>query len=75
MYNRKLGLGVTLSFTTGSLPCLVEWKNMMSHEYVVALEPCNTYGMNRETIERTGKIAVLRAGDTAVNELVFKITE
>ena len=47
----------------------------MSHEYVVALEPCNTYGMNRETIERTGKIAVLRAGDTAVNELVFKITE
>ena len=75
VYNRKLRLGVTLSFTTGNLPCLVEWKNMMSHEYVVALEPCNTYGMNRETIERTGKIAVLRAGDTAVNELVFKITE
>lgn len=75
VYNRKLGLGVTLSFTPGNLPCLVEWKNMLSHEYVVALEPCNSYGMNRETIERVGKIAVLRAGDTVVNELVFKITE
>lgn len=42
IYNRRLGLGSYVKYRTAHLPNLMEWKNMKSHDYVLALEPCNT---------------------------------
>ena len=59
LYNEELELGAYVAFDTKSLPNMLEWKNMKSHDYVLALEPCNTWGHNRSQALRQGEIAVL----------------
>jgi hypothetical protein len=48
LYNMQLGLGAYVAFDTKNLPNLIQWKMMKSHDYVLALEPCNTCGINRD---------------------------
>lgn len=61
IYNERLELGAYLAFDTKNLPNLVQWKMMKSHDYVLALEPCNTFGINRDEAAKEGKLAVLPA--------------
>ena len=61
LYNERLELGVYVRFDTSTLPNMLEWKNMKSHDYVLALEPCNTCCLNRDEAREAGKIAVLGA--------------
>jgi len=46
--NEKLGVGAYVKYTLGTLPIAVQWKNLQAHDYVVAIEPGNTYIMGRE---------------------------
>lgn len=59
IYNRRLGIGAYVRFETHNLPALLQWKRMKSHDYVLALEPCNTYGCNRQQLTDQGRIATL----------------
>lgn len=59
LYNPELELAGYVAYSSEFLPNFLEWKMMKSHDYVLALEPCNTCGLNREQAMREGKIAVL----------------
>lgn len=61
LYNEALELGAYVRFDTENLPRMLQWKNMKSHDYVLAFEPCNTIGLNRIEALQQNKIAVLPA--------------
>ena len=75
IYNRRLGLGSYVKYRTAYLPNLMEWKNMKSHDYVLALEPCNTCGLNRDEAAEAGKLAVLPAYSSIENELELGVLD
>ncbi len=75
LYNEKLELGAYVAFDTKNLPRLFQWKNMKSHDYVVGLEPCNYYGINREAAADAGKLAVLSAYSSVENHLEFGVLD
>ena len=47
LMNDRLGLGVSLQYSANSFPYLVEWRNLVSGDYSIALEPCTQYPLNR----------------------------
>lgn len=57
--NPHLNLGAYVAFDTQNLPFFSEWKNMRSHDYVLAIEPCNCHGDGRAAELETGRIAIL----------------
>jgi len=57
--NEKLNTGAYVKYSLGTLPVAVQWKNMQSHDYVVAIEPGNTYIMGREEERKNGTLPVL----------------
>lgn len=73
--NEKLELGAYVSFDTKILPHMFQWKMAKSHDYVVALEPCNTYGLNRVDAEAAGKIAILPAYETVTHTMELGILD
>ena len=42
LVNEKLGKKFTVSYSGDTLPHFVEWKNMVSGDYALGLEPCTT---------------------------------
>ena len=42
LVNEKLGKKFTVSYSGDTLPRFVEWKNMVSGDYALGLEPCTT---------------------------------
>lgn len=75
IYSEKLELGAYVVFDTGNLPNMVQWKLRQSHNYVVALEPCNTCGLNRKDATQAGKIAILPAYETIENTLELGVLD
>jgi len=75
IYNKRLELGAYVSFDTANLPNLVQWKNMKSHDYVLALEPCNTFGIHRVDAAAQDKLAVLPAYSSIENDLEIGILD
>lgn len=61
LYNPEKELAGYVAFNTDTLPRFLEWKMMKSHDYVLALEPCNTWGTDRKTSIENGKIEILKA--------------
>ncbi len=60
LVNEKLGISASLAYGKRSLPVLTEWKSIRSGEYVLGIEPGNSYisGMDNERKNgRVGKIA------------------
>lgn len=58
--NPTLALGAYVRFDTENLPYMTEWKNMRSHDYVLALEPCNCHVVGREQELASGEAVVLK---------------
>ena len=75
LYNERLELGAYVAFDTKNLPNMLQWKMMKSHDYVLALEPCNTWGMNRKTAMEKGNIAVLPAYSSVENHLELGVLD
>ena len=61
LYNPDLKLAGYVLFDTEHLPRFLEWKMMKSHDYVLALEPCNTWSIDRSAALAQDKIAHLKA--------------
>ena len=59
IFNERLGLGAYVRFDTTNLPGLLQWKRMKSHDYALGLEPCNTYGCNREQLIKQEREALV----------------
>lgn len=75
VYNERLELGAYVAFDTANLPNMVQWKMMKSHDYVLALEPCNTFGINRDEAAKEGKLAVLPAYSSVENHLELGVLD
>lgn len=75
IYNPELELGAYIAWDTENLPNFLEWKNMKSHDYVLAIEPCNTCGLNRDEAVKEGKIAVLPAYESVETRLEIGVLE
>ncbi len=75
VYNLRLGLGAYVSFDTRNLPGMLQWKMMKSHDYVLALEPCNTCLLNRDDAVKQGKIAILPGYSQAEQDLEIGILD
>ena len=48
--NPDLGFGAEVRWSLGSLPVLAQWKCMRSGEYVLGIEPSNSYIMGLSLI-------------------------
>ena len=75
IYNERLGLGAYVAYDTKYLPRLLEWKSMKSHDYVLGLEPCNTWGVNRAQALKEGKAAILPAYSSVETDLEIGILD
>jgi len=73
--NRKLGLGVSITYSSDTLPILVHWKSMRSHDYTVALEPSNSYILGRKTEREHGSLPVLPGYGSVRYSVEFGILE
>ena len=54
--NHELQLGLYVEYSGDTLPILVQWKNMCPHDYVVAIEPSNSYIMGRSKERENGTL-------------------
>lgn len=57
------GIGVRLSYDTGTLPILVQWKLCASGAYVLGLEPANCHVQGRSKERERGSLVVLEPGE------------
>ena len=75
IYNEALEIGVYVAWDTKNLPNALEWKNMKSHDYVLAMEPCNTCGLNRDDALAQGKIPAIPGYSSVTNTLEIGILD
>ena len=62
--NPSLGIQMTLSWTGDTLPILSQWRSMASGDYVLGLEPTNSYICGRHGERENGTLPVLKAFET-----------
>lgn len=73
--NDKLGFGVYVKFNAEMLPNLIEWKNMMSGDYTLGLEPANCHVGGRAHERALGSLRSLKPLETAEHHLEFGIAD
>lgn len=56
MENKKLGIGVKLSYLAENLPVLTVWKSLRSGEYALGVEPGNSYLRGIDAERKEGSI-------------------
>lgn len=67
------GLGVVICYNKNELPYLSQWKNMAQGDYVVALEPCNSFPDGRKKIREAGMLNYLEPGEIKEVHLSFHV--
>lgn len=73
--NPKDQLAGYVEFDTTHLPYLCEWKHMASHDYVVALEPCNCIGLGRVKERENGTLKILPAYSTITHKFFLGVLD
>ena len=59
--NPELGIGATVKYSVDTLPIMAQWRCMRSGEYVLGIEPTNSYVMSRTKERENGTIGMLPA--------------
>lgn len=72
--NPDLGVEVCLTWSGGTLPILSEWRSMASGDYVLGLEPTNSYICGRGPERDHGTLPVLGAFETVRHKVEFQFT-
>jgi hypothetical protein len=75
LVNRKLNLGVRISFDIRQLPYVNQWKMMGVGEYVLGLEPSNVLVKSRNILREENSLPMLQPGESTVNDLEIEINE
>lgn len=73
--NPKLGISMTISWSGDTLPILAQWRSMAGGDYVLGLEPTNSYIMGRHDERENGTLPVLKAFETIQNTIRITFTE
>jgi hypothetical protein len=75
LVNRKLKLGVKISFDIRQLPFVNQWKMMGNGEYVLGIEPANVLVKSRNILREEKALPMLQPGECTVNNLEIEIIE
>lgn len=75
LYNPEKQLAGYVAFDTAVLPNFLEWKMMKSHDYVLALEPCNTCGLPRDKAIKENRIASIAPYSSVESSLEIGIID
>lgn len=59
LINDKLALGCYIKYRMDTLPWLMHWRNMCSHDYALGLEPSNNQVLGRDRERKNGTLQVL----------------
>lgn len=70
LVNEKLGKKFTVSYSGDTLPRFVEWKNMVSGDYALGLEPCTT-----ELDEGRFRFSPIKAGESIDFKVKLTVSE
>jgi len=75
LQNQKLGIALTITFNTKSLPYLIQWKMMGKGEYILGLEPSNVPGKNRKDLRNENILPYIQPGESVTNNLEINLTD
>ncbi len=75
LYNNDIKKGVEMTFDTKELPFFTQWKMMGEGEYVMGLEPGNCNPDGRDKMRESGKLEILKSGETKIHNIKFKFFE
>ena len=70
--NPVLGIRLRLSWSVGTLPEFMQWKNCLSGAYALGLEPSNATVAGRSSDIKTGKARRIAPGESIDFELKFQ---
>ncbi|MBQ8505889.1 MAG: aldose 1-epimerase family protein [Clostridia bacterium] len=73
--NDALELGVMFSFRPEQLPCMCQWKMLNEGEYVLGIEPGNTYPTGRANAEENGSLDMLSPGEIRKVDITIEILD
>ena len=59
LINDELGLGCYVKYSLDTLPLLMHWRSMCAHDYVIGLEPSNSYILGRTKERENGTLPKL----------------
>jgi galactose mutarotase-like enzyme len=73
--NRKVGIGVCISFNVKQLPYVNHWKMMGFGEYVLGIEPSNVLCKSRNILRKENSLPVLQPGESTTNNIEIAVYE
>ena len=73
--NPTIHTQMTISWSGDTLPILSEWRSMASGDYVLGLEPANSYIMGRHDERENGTLPVLKAWESVSNTVKIEFSE
>ena len=73
--NPEVGLCAEVSWSLDTLPILAQWKNPVSGDYVMGLEPSNCYIMGRERERKEGRLPVLEGFGSVRHSVRLRVSE
>lgn len=73
--NKTVGIAVHISFNIHQLPYVCQWKMMGYGEYVLGIEPCNTFCKSRNVLREENSLPMLKPGDCVTNVLEISVVD
>lgn len=75
VWNKKLELGVNISFDPKILPYLIEWKSMAAGDYALGIEPSTCYVGGRDEEKKAGRMQLLEPGEKKKITINLKVCD
>ena len=72
--NPDLNVSMTISWSGDTLPILSQWRSMASGDYVLGLEPTNSYINGRHDERENGTLPVLKAWESVKNTVKIEFS-
>ncbi len=69
--NPDIGIGVYFKFRKDTLPNLIQWKCMRSGEYVLGIEPSNSYIKGRKNERANGTLKSIGGFERITHKVIF----
>lgn len=69
--NESINTKMTMTWSGDTLPIFAQWRSMASGDYVLGLEPTNSYIMGRSEERKNGTLPVIKAFETIKTKVEF----
>ncbi len=75
LVNPELKVQMKISWSGDTLPVLSQWRSMASGDYVLGMEPSNSFIMGRHDERENGTLQVLKAFETRTNTVKIEFSQ